>query len=207
VSLFLFFYSYTVLDPGESLSSGVSSDDSDDGHQVIIIVLAVLAGVLALLLLGLLIWLCLRRRDSTPTRMRRTSVQTSVKWGGDARGDDASVAERDPVDSLRIPPTAPRTPPPPNRPDSNYLSRPDSNYQPGQLGEPAWSTSSVGGPGIQNMTGVGASARNSHAMSYYQGDPPRSAGYFGASQGDLADAYDTSGPYTNPNRSPNYPII
>ncbi|KXN84948.1 hypothetical protein AN958_11890 [Leucoagaricus sp. SymC.cos] len=205
---------YTTLMPGESLPSNTSSNgDSDgDGRQAIIIVLAVLLGVLALLLLGLLLWLCLRRRDTSPSsRVKRTSAQSSGKqWGGNARSDDTSVAELDPVGSRSppsgsprngqfnspvIPPTAPHTSPPPSRPDSNYNPR-----------ETVWSTSSIGGPGIPNMTGVGASARTSRAVDYNHGDPRLSTSHFGASQGDLADAYDT-GPYINPNRDPRYPSI
>lgn len=174
---------YTTLAPGESSDS--SSSNSDDGHRVIIIVLATLVGVLALLLLCLLLWLCLRRRDSETSRVRRASTRSSTKWGADAR-DDTSVAERDPIDS-------PRSPPPPAPHALVPPSRPDSNYQPG---ETAWSTSSVGGPGVQNMTGIGASARNSHAISYHHG----------ASQGDLADAYDAA-PYTHSNRNTSYPNI
>lgn len=177
-----------------------SSDDSSDDHQVIIIVLATLLGILVLILLGIILWLCLRRRESSASRgARRASFRSSGKWGGDAPHDDVSVAEHGPRSSPHSPPhspsTAPRSPPPPSRPDSNY-----------HPGETAWSTSSVGGPGVPNMTGVGVSARNSHAISYHQGDPTRSTSHFAASQGDLADAY-VQGPYTNPNRDPRYPDI
>jgi hypothetical protein len=53
------------------------------------------------------------------------------------------------------------------------------------------------------MTGVGISARNSRI----QGDQRHSTSHFGASQGDLADAYADIDPYSNSNRDPRYPII
>lgn len=168
-----------------------SSGDSDN-HQFVVIVLATLLGILALILLGILIWLCLRRRSSRPSQ--RASVRSSGKWGGgDAeRGpgrDDDSIAEH--PRQLHQPPLSPQAPAPPSRPDSHYP------------GETAWSTSSVGGPGVPNMTGVGISARNSHATSYQHGDPAHSASHYGASQGDLADSY-APGPYVNPNHGSTY---
>ncbi|KAJ3570645.1 hypothetical protein NP233_g4264 [Leucocoprinus birnbaumii] len=174
---------YTQLAPGESLNSG----SSNDGHRVIIIVLAVLVGVLALLLLLLLLWLCLRRRDTASSSRRRVS-NDSHKWG-DGAGVDGSVGQRDhDIGSSRSPPpTAPNTLPPP--------SRPDSSYQPQR--ESVWSTGSVGGPGVPNMTGVGASTRNSHAISYHNG----------VSQGDLADAYHDGTQLSHTNRNTQYPLV
>jgi len=125
------FFRYTVLEPGESLTP------SDD-HRVIVIVLAVLFGVFGLLLFGLLLWPCLRRREPATSEAKSTtsSRQSSYKWGGDAK-DGGSVARQDRSGpSSSLPPPAPHT--------SSPLSRPNS-------GKP-WPTSSVGGPGVQNTT-------------------------------------------------------
>jgi hypothetical protein len=154
--------------------------------------LATLLAIFALLLLIIIIWLCLRERNPSVMRTRRTSLTTSRKWG-DAAHDDSSVATHEPRGSLQSPPLspsmAPHSPPPPSRPDSNYLP-----------GETPWSTSSIGGPGTQNMTGVGASARNSNIMSIHHGDPMHSTSQFAMiSQGDLADPQGPR-PYLNPNR-------
>ena len=176
------FFRYTVLEPGESLTP------SDD-HRAVVIVLAVLFGVFGLLLLGLLLWPCLRRREPATSEAKSTSSrQSSYKWGGGAK-DGGSVARQDRSGpSSSLPPPAPHTSSPPSRPNS---------------GEP-WSASSVGGPGVQNMTGIGTSARNSHAIGYHQGDHQHSASHFVVSQGNSAGAYDTT-PYSNHNL--NYPQI
>ena len=101
--------------------------------------------------------------------------------------DGGSVARQDRSGpSSSLPPPAPHTSSPPSRPNS---------------GEP-WFASSVGGPGVQNMTGIGTSARNSHAIGYHQGDHQHSASHFVVSQGNSAGAYDTT-PYSNHNL--NYP--
>jgi len=174
-----------VIEPGESLNSAASN-----GHQVIVIVLAVLFGVFGVLLFGLLLWPCLRRREpAAASEAKATSIgQRSFKRGNNAE-DDGSVAGQDPIGS-------PRSPPRPALQTSSPFGRHNS-------GGP-WSSSSVGGPGIQNMTGIGTSARNSHAMSYRQDDHQHSTSHFVASQGNLADTYDTV-PYSN--RNLNYPQI
>ncbi|EKM79748.1 hypothetical protein AGABI1DRAFT_113055 [Agaricus bisporus var. burnettii JB137-S8] len=187
---------YTVLDPGES-ETGASGDRH---NRVVIIVLATLLGILGLLLLIIIIWLCLRKQNSSGSRTRRRSLTTSEKWGGAAH-DDASVADPAHRGSLQSPPlspsTAPRTLPPPSRPDSNYNPRETT----------VWSTSSVGGPGVPNMTGVGASARNSNAISSHHGDPTHSTSHFAmGSQGDFSDPHETR-PYLNPNRGTRLPNI
>ena len=171
-------------------SGELSNSAASDGHQVIVIVLAVLFGVFGVLLLGLLLWPCLRRREpAAAPEAKATSIgQRSYKWGNNAE-DDGSVAGQDPIGSPRSPPLpGPQTSSPPTRHNS---------------GGP-WSTSSVGGPGVQNMTGIGTSARNSHAMSYRQDDHQHPTSHFVASQGNLADTYHAA-PYLN--RNLNYPQI
>jgi len=173
-----------VIEPEDSSNSAASN-----GRQVIVIVLAVLFGVFGVLLLGLLLWPCLRRREPAASEAKATSIRhRSYKWGNNA-ADDGSVTGQDPIGSPHSPPRlAPQTSSPPSRRNS---------------GGP-WSTSSVGGPGVQNMTGIGTSARNSHAMSYPQDDHQHSTSHFVASQGNLVDAYDMT-PYSN--RNLNYPQI
>lgn len=179
---------YTTLDPGESATC---LGDHHHHDRAVIIALATLLAIFSLLLLIIIIWLCLKR-NSSATGTQRTPLTSSNKWGGATRDRDSSIPTRDPRDSglssPLSPSVAPHSLPPPSRPDSNY-----------HPGDGPWSTSSVGGPGIHNMTGIGASARNSNVMSTHHGDPMHSTSQFATSQGDLADPHGP-GPYLNPNR-------